>query len=153
MRSIYETDELALDTLAQRARQALAYLGEPPENWVPSHASVDHDVAVVGAGQSGLTVAFALRRAGIGNVIVFDQAPAGEEGIWRNIARMRNLRSSKLLPGPEQGLPELTFQAWYEAAFGAASYADLGRARARFGPTTSRGFGRPPPFPWRTTLP
>ena len=124
-RSLYHIDTTGLDMLAERARSALAYLGEPPENWVPPREGVDVDVAIIGGGQSGLAVAFALQRAGIRNLAVFDQAPAGREGIWREVARMRNLRSSTLLPGPEQGSAELTFRAWYEAAFGEPAYREL----------------------------
>jgi len=121
-------DEDRLASLARRARAALAYLGEPPANWVPPREGADLDVAIIGGGQSGTALAFALHRAGIRNLAVYDRAPRGREGVWRDVARMRNLRSSKLLPGPEQGIAELTFQAWYEAAFGEQAYADLLRS-------------------------
>jgi FAD-dependent urate hydroxylase len=115
----------ALDDLAAEARRALALLGETPANWVAPQDGVDHDVAVIGAGQSGLAVAFALRRAGIGRVTVIDAAPAGREGVWRTIARMDVLRTAKAPPGPEIGIPALSFQAWYEAQHGAAAYQAL----------------------------
>ncbi|WP_247542765.1 NAD(P)-binding protein [Bradyrhizobium sp. 146] len=35
---------------------------------------IDHNVAIIGGGQSGSTFAFALRRAGIGKVTLIDAA-------------------------------------------------------------------------------
>lgn len=114
------------DTADRAAQEALRLIGPDPDDWAPVRAGVDHNVVVVGAGQSGLTFAFALRRAGIGGVSVIDAAPAPEQaGIWRTVARMRRLRTPKTLPGPELGLPALGFQAWYEAQHGAAAYEAL----------------------------
>jgi len=48
-------------------------------------------------------------------------------GVWRTSARMHKLRTPKNLPGPELGLPGLSFQAWYEARHGAAAYDALDR--------------------------
>lgn len=115
-----------LGELAAEARRSLVLLGEAPANWVPPRDGIDHDVAVVGAGQSGLSVAFALRRAGIARTTLLDAAPAGGEGIWRSVARMESLRTAKAPPGPEIGIPALSFQAWYEAQHGADAYAALG---------------------------
>ncbi|MBK3801102.1 SidA/IucD/PvdA family monooxygenase [Azospirillum brasilense] len=120
-------DTVAVDALAADVARALDRLGEDGGNWVPPSPGIDHDVAVVGAGQSGLAVAFALRRAGIANITVIDAAEEGREGVWESTARMQTLRSVKTLPGPELGLPGLTFRSWYEAAFGADAYAVLGR--------------------------
>lgn len=116
----------ALDKLARDAVRDLARIGEEGANWVPVADGFDHNVLVVGAGQSGLSAAFGLRRAGIGGVSVVDAAPSGKEGIWRGPARMNVLRTPKVPPGPELGLPSLSFQAWYEAAFGPEAYAALG---------------------------
>lgn len=114
------------DRLVVEARRGLDLIGENPANWVPHHPGIDHDVVVVGGGQSGLAIAFGLKRAGIGKVQVIDAARAGAEGIWRTIARMEVLRTAKAPPGPELGLPDFSFQAWYEATHGAAAYAALG---------------------------
>ncbi len=116
----------ALDDLAAEARRSLALLGETPANWTPPRPGVDHDVAVIGGGQSGLSIAFALRRAGILRTTVIDAAPPGGEGVWRGVARMETLRTAKAPPGPEIGVPALTFQAWFEAVHGADAYAALG---------------------------
>lgn len=109
-------------------RETLRLLGPAPENWVPAHPGIDHDVAIVGGGQSGTAYAFALRRAGIARTTVIDAAPAGPQGsAWRARARMHKLRTLKGLVGPELGLPTLSFQAWYEARHGAAAYAAIDR--------------------------
>lgn len=105
----------------------LGYLGPDPENWVPASPGVDVDVLVVGAGHSGLSVGYALRRAGIGNVLLIDAAAEGQQSIWRDRARMNTLRTPKTAPGPELGNPVLGFQAWYEARHGAEAFAAIGR--------------------------
>ena len=104
------------------ARETLRLIGPDPQNWVPDHAGIDHNVLVVGGGQSGSTFAFALRRVGIGKVSLIDAAKdkAGA-GVWLTSARMHKLRTPKALAGPELGLPGLSFQAWYEGRHGAAA--------------------------------
>lgn len=110
------------------ARETLRLIGPDPQNWVPDQEGIDHNVLIVGGGQSGSTLAFALRRAGIGKVTVIDAAQdqAGA-GVWLTSARMQKLRTPKTLPGPELGIPGLSFQAWYEARNGAAAYDALDR--------------------------
>jgi len=95
---------------------------------VPDRPGIDHNVFIVGGGQTGCAFAFALRRAGIGRVSVIDAAenPA-KAGVWLNRARMNKLRTPKILVGPEGGLPGLGFRAWYEARFGEASYQEIDR--------------------------
>ena len=113
----------------ERARHALRLIGADPANWVVDRAGVDHNVFVVGGGQTGATFAFALRRAGIGKVTVIDKAPNEDEaGIWLTRARMNQLRTPKTLPGPELGIPEFGFQAWYEARFGQDAFAGFNNA-------------------------
>jgi cation diffusion facilitator CzcD-associated flavoprotein CzcO len=110
------------------ARAALRLIGPDPANWVPDHPGpdgqmIDHNVAIIGGGQTGCAFAFALRRAGVGKVTVIDAAPnAVRAGIWQNGARMHVLRTPKTLPGPELGIAALSFQAWYEARHGADAY-------------------------------
>lgn len=119
-------DQLALETLR--------LIGPAPDNWVPPRDGIDHNVVIVGGGQTGTAFAFALKRAGIGQVSVIDAAAdEGQAGVWLNRARMNKLRTPKSLAGPEAGLPGLSFQAWYEARFGAASYGEIDRIpRARW---------------------
>jgi FAD-dependent urate hydroxylase len=110
------------------AHEALRLIGPDPQNWVPDREGIDHNVFVVGGGQSGTAFAYALRRAGIGKVSVIDAAAdSARVGVWRSSARMHKLRTPKNLPGPELGLPGLGFQAWYEARYGAAAYEALDR--------------------------
>ena len=111
-----------VELLEAQARHDLACLNYPPPNWPLSRQGVDGgsalDVLVVGGGQLGQTVAFALIRAGIRNLRVIDRASRGSEGPWATTARMPTLRSPKHLTGPDLGVPSLTFRAWYEAHHG-----------------------------------
>jgi cation diffusion facilitator CzcD-associated flavoprotein CzcO len=113
-------------TIDDDAVAALRLIGPDPANWVPDRPGIDHNVVIVGGGQSGCAFAFALRRAGIGRVSVIDQAvDEARAGIWLNAARMNVLRTAKTLPGPENGIAGLGFQAWYEARHGAEAYAKM----------------------------
>lgn len=110
------------------AREALRLIGPDPDNWIPDRQGVDHNVTVVGGSGSGSVFAFALRRAGIGRVTVIDAAKdEAHAGVWLNRARMNKLRTPKNLPGPELGIPALSFQAWYEARHSADAYAAIDR--------------------------
>lgn len=93
-------------------------LNHPPAEWVPERQGPDGplaDVLIAGAGMNGLSAAFALRRLGLRRIVQLDRAPPGREGPWLTYARMELLRSPKQLTGPAQGLPNLTFRAWWEA--------------------------------------
>jgi cation diffusion facilitator CzcD-associated flavoprotein CzcO len=110
------------------ARDALRWIGPDPANWVPDRAGIDHNVMIVGGGQTGSAISFALRRAGIGKVTVIDAAPdEPRAGVWLNAARMNLLRTPRALTGPELGNPAFSFQAWYEARHGIAAYAKIDR--------------------------
>jgi cation diffusion facilitator CzcD-associated flavoprotein CzcO len=110
------------------ATTALRLIGPDPQNWVPDRAGVDHNVVLVGGGQTGSALAFALRRAGIGKVSVIDAAEDEDRaGVWLTAARMNLLRTPKTLPGPELGIPALGFQSWYESRYGEAAYAAIDR--------------------------
>jgi len=114
--------------LDHAANEALRLIGPDPQNWVPDRPGIDHNVVLVGGGQTGAAFAFALRRAGIGKVSVIDAAEDEiRAGIWLTAARMNLLRTPKSLPGPELGIPALSFQSWYEARHGAAAYTAIDR--------------------------
>ncbi|MFF7709019.1 FAD-dependent oxidoreductase [Pseudomonas sp. NPDC007930] len=115
------------ELLQQRVHDDLRLLGEAPENWVPDHLGSDHDVVVVGGGQSGVTTAFALARAGVTRTSVIESRRPASTGAWRAKARMRNLRTAKSSAGPDLDIPSLTFRAWYEAQHGLAAYDALPR--------------------------
>ncbi len=112
------------------ARTALRLIGPDPANWVPDRTGIEHNVAIIGGGQTGCALAFALRRAGIGKVTILEAAPDEQHaGIWLNAARMNLLRTPKTLPGPELGIPAFSFQAWYEARNGQDAYAAIDRIK------------------------
>src|SRR5262249_6314806 len=105
------------------AREALRLLGPDPANWVPDRTGVDHNVLIVGGGQTGCAFAFALRRAGIGQVSVIDAAPSADRAGVGPTGRRRHVsRRPRALPGPEYGIAALSFQAWHEARHGADAY-------------------------------
>lgn len=111
-----------------QAKETLRLIGPDPLDWVPAREGVDHNVVVVGAGQTGATFAFALRRAGIGKVTLIDAATdESQAGVWLTRARMERLRTPKGVPGPELGLTGLSFQTWYEARYGRDAYAGFDR--------------------------
>ena len=110
------------------ARNALRLIGPDPQNWVPDRPGIDHNVTIVGGGQTGCVLCVALRRAGIGKVMVIDAAEdETRAGIWLTAARMNLLRTPKSLTGPELGNPAFGFQAWYEARHGIDAYAAIDR--------------------------
>ncbi|WP_404294315.1 NAD(P)-binding domain-containing protein (plasmid) [Microvirga sp. RSM25] len=115
------------DIHAAAVQRALALLGPFHADWVTSRPDADANVTIVGAGQSGLALAFSLRRIGVGKVRIIDAAREGHEGIWSTRARMPTLRTPKINPGPELGIGELGFQAWYEREYEPESFADLVR--------------------------
>lgn len=117
----------AEQALAAAVRRDMQLLRDAPADWVPPRAGTDHDVFIVGGGQSGLAIGLALRRAGIGRIATIDQNAAGREGVWSTVARMPTLRTAKALTGPESGIGALSFEAWYAATQGAAAYAALER--------------------------
>ncbi len=127
----HDGDPTSLAALEARLARELLVLNQPAPDWItPRHDTALGpvlDVAVIGAGMAGLTVAFALIRDGVRNIRLFDSSPEGQEGPWVTFARMETLRSPKQLTGPALGLPSLTFRAWYEAQFGPAAWDTLWR--------------------------
>jgi FAD-dependent urate hydroxylase len=90
------------------ARNALRLIGPDPQNWVPDRPGIDHNVAIIGGGQSGSAFAFGLRRAGIRKVSVIDAAEDERRaGVWLNAARMNVLRTAKTLRYSGSQLPVL----------------------------------------------
>ena len=118
----------AVRGLAEQTSASLRWAGRDPADWVRPRAGVDHNVVIVGGGQSGLAIAYGLKRKGVGRVDVIDQSDPGQAGIWRGIARMHQLRTPKTMaPGPEGGNPALSFRAWYETLNGAEAFDKLDR--------------------------
>lgn len=117
----------ALDELAARVREDLEAT-DPKTGWsLPEDgpSGADLSVAVIGGGQAGLGSAFALRRAGVGGVLVFDAAEPGTVGCWADYARMHTLRSPKHMRGIELDCPSLHVRRWYEARHGADAWEGI----------------------------
>jgi len=115
------------EALSAQTQRILRWAGAAPSDWVRPRAGLDHNVIIVGGGQTGLSIAYGLRRKGIGGVQVIDQAEPGQAGVWRTIARMHQLRTPKTLAGPEQGNTALGFRAWYETLYGPGAFDELDR--------------------------
>jgi cation diffusion facilitator CzcD-associated flavoprotein CzcO len=113
--------------LEEQTQRAMRWIGREPADWVRPRNGVDHNVVIVGGGQSGLSIAYGLKRKGVGRVAVIDRAQPGQTGIWRSIARMHQLRTPKTMAGPELGNPALSFRAWYETLHGPAAFDALDR--------------------------
>ena len=99
LRAARREDPAALAALEARVAHDLACLNYPPPDWVPPTPGPDGepmlDVLVAGGGMCGQTVAYALRRDGIGRQRTIDARPEGLEGPWATFARMEMLRSPK----------------------------------------------------------
>lgn len=117
------------DDLAAQVRADLAKTAHPRMPWLAPVKGPDGrdalDVLIAGGGQSGLAIAFALRRSQVSNILVVDKAGEGREGPWLTYARMPTLRSPKDYTGPDLDMPSLTYQAWHVASFGEQSWRDL----------------------------
>ena len=117
----------ALDALAREVRRQLDHLDYPSHPWLPPAPEGVLDVAIIGAGQTGLATAFGLRRQKVENVAVFDRAAPGGCGVWTSFARMRTLRTPKHVTGPDLGVPALTPRAYFTARDGEAAWDALRR--------------------------
>jgi len=121
--------EAAIARLTIQARRDLDALAHPAAAWVKplTHPYGEHvyDVVIVGAGQAGLTVGLALKREGVGNVLLLDRNPTGYEGPWDTFARMEVLRTPKTLVGTELNIPSLGLRAWFEARYGAEAWEKI----------------------------
>jgi cation diffusion facilitator CzcD-associated flavoprotein CzcO len=121
-----------LAKLQQQVAQDLAYMDFPARPWVPPRFLPSGqrvlDVVVVGAGLNGLAITFGLLRERVTNIVTIDRAPRRREGPWLTFARMPGLRTPKTLVGPDLGLRNLSFPAWFEATRGRAGWEALVRA-------------------------
>jgi cation diffusion facilitator CzcD-associated flavoprotein CzcO len=129
MRNVGTHQTAALERLEAQVRRDLATIEAPPAGWMRARLGADgrqaFDVVVVGAGLSGLSIGFGLRRQGIDNFLILDQRPSGREGPWITCARMATLRSPKQLTGPDLGVPSLAFRSWFEAVAGEEAWERL----------------------------
>jgi cation diffusion facilitator CzcD-associated flavoprotein CzcO len=119
--------ELSTGSADAAAQESLRLLGLDGNNWIAPRQGVDHDVAIIGGGQSGVAIAHALRRTGVANVTVLDAGADDSASAWRTRARMRTLRTAKTISGPELGNPALSFRAWFESQYGADAFDRIDR--------------------------
>lgn len=121
---------MGLEELNERVKNDLSCLNFGGKDWVRplSHPEGHvYDAVIVGGGQSGLGIAFALLRERISNILIIDENPKGQEGPWDTYARMVTLRTPKHLNSIDLGLPSLTFRAWWEAQHGPEGWEELGK--------------------------
>ncbi len=121
----------ALDDLKQAALADLAALGYPSAPWLsdlprPDAAEIA-DVIVVGGGQSGVTIAAALKWDGLRRIRVLDSSAPGAEGPWLTFARMEELRTPKTQVGNEFNVVNLSVRRWFETRYGQQAWAELPR--------------------------
>ncbi|MEM9842553.1 MAG: NAD(P)/FAD-dependent oxidoreductase [Pseudomonadota bacterium] len=110
-----------LSTYTESVRNDLETLGIGAPSWVVPRDEV-YDVIIIGGGQSGMGAAFGLLRERVSNFLIIDENPLGQEGPWGTYARMITLRTPKHLTSIDLGVPSLTFQAYWIAQHGEASW-------------------------------
>jgi cation diffusion facilitator CzcD-associated flavoprotein CzcO len=119
-----------LAALEPQLAKELAYTAYPARDWVlplPDAPPGTLDCAIVGGGQFGQAIAFALKRERVANVVAFDRNAPGLAGPWMTFARMNMLRTPKDLTGTDLGIGSLTFRAWYTAQHGEAGWEAVER--------------------------
>jgi len=120
-----------LSALEAQIADDLGKTAHPTAAWLEAKTGPDGkpalDVLIVGAGQSGVAIAFGLLRSQVTNILVLDKAAKGLEGPWLTYARMPTLRSPKHFTGPDLDIPSLTYQSWHEAMFGKQHWQQLDR--------------------------
>ena len=120
-----------LAELAERIKSDLFNLRHPETPWVVARPGPDArpmlDVLIAGAGQGGLAIAGLLKREQVSNILLVDKASDGKEGAWNDFARTPLIRSPKHYPGPDMGIPSLTYETWHRTRFGDPSWDALVR--------------------------
>jgi FAD-dependent urate hydroxylase len=120
---------MTLEDLEDRVRFDLSCVAYPDREWLPSgrEAAGVVDALIVGGGQTGISIALALLRSRVTNIRILERNAPGAEGPWTTYARMKTLRTPKMVTGPEFGIPSLSVRAWYEARRGADAWRTLGK--------------------------
>lgn len=109
--------------------RALSCIQHPHRSWVEERFTAKGmpilSVAIIGGGQTGLTMAFSLKRHCIENICVFDKNSEGAAGAWINIERMKTLRTPKSTTGPDLDIPMLSVKNWYSRQYGEEAWEAL----------------------------
>ncbi len=115
--------------LQEEVDRALSCIQHPHREWIEQRFTQKGepvlDVAIIGGGQTGLTMAFSLKRHCIHNICVFDKSSAGAAGAWINIGRMKTLRTPKTTTGPDLDIPILSIKNWYSRKYGEEAWENL----------------------------
>src|SRR6218665_3856259 len=85
-RALPDTGAAGSRALGQPTQRVLNWVGPAPADWVIPRADVDHNVVVVGGGQSGVGISYWLARKGIGRVSTIDEGEPGKAGGWGTLA-------------------------------------------------------------------
>lgn len=119
----------ALEILEEKVNQDLAMIQYPRKAWITPRFTKENrpilNVAIVGGGQTGLTMAFALQRQNIDQIQVFDENRENEAGAWIRLGKMKILRTPKYTTGPDLDIPCLTIQSWFSAKYGEEAWKNL----------------------------
>jgi thioredoxin reductase len=119
----------AKEFLQDEVNEALSCIQHPHRDWVIPRFTLQGepilDVAIIGGGQTGLTMAFSLKRHCIHNICVFDQNKEDDAGSWIHVGRMQTLRTPKTTTGPDLDIPVLTVKNWYSQKFGKEAWENL----------------------------
>jgi len=116
-----------LERLVARIREDIRTTSHH-QDWIPRKEKTKQpgiiDVLIIGGGQAGLGVAFALQRERIDRVAVLEASDDPRRvGPWHRYARMHTLRSPKRMKGIELDVPSLHIQRWFEACYGKEAWA------------------------------
>lgn len=117
--SLLPDAEQRLQSLVAALEADLDVLSYPCRTWNYQQDKDVLEVAIIGAGHTGKSVAFGLRRHGIEHIRIFDAKSPGQEGPWRSYARNRTLRTPKQVTGGlDWGIANLNFRRWCCACYG-----------------------------------
>ncbi len=117
------------ELLQNDVERDLNYIRHPNRDWIaPRYTASGQkilDVAIIGGGQTGLTMAFSMLQHNIDNIMVFDKNRENFAGSWINIGRMKSLRTPKTTTGPDLGIPVLSVKSWYSAKYSPEAWDQL----------------------------
>lgn len=115
--------------LQKKVDRDLSCIQHPHREWVEKRFTINGepilDVAIIGGGQTGLTVAFSLKRHCIHNICIFDKSSEDAAGSWINVGRMETLRTPKSTTGPDLDIPLLSVKYWYSEKYGEKAWDAL----------------------------